>query len=63
VRGISTGGTLYEIIPDDEANEYGLMRVIDEEGEDYGYPADRFFPVQIPQAFARRLHAATKSSR
>ena len=50
-------GKLYRVIPDEDAVEYGLLRVIDEEGEDYGYPTERFFPVEIPQALARVLQA------
>jgi len=53
-------GKLYSAIPDDEASEYGLLRVIDEEGEDYGYPAERFFPIEIPRALERALDAARR---
>src|SRR2546426_1130189 len=35
-------GKLYEVIPDANAAKHGLIRVIDESGEDYGYSADRF---------------------
>jgi hypothetical protein len=53
-------GKLYRVLPDDEAAECGLLRVIDEEGEDYGYPTERFFPVEIPQALARALQPAAR---
>ena len=56
-------GKLYGVIADEQAAEYGLLRVIDEEGEDYGYPTERFFPVEIPQALARALQTATRSTR
>ena len=32
----------YETIPDDQAEKRGLIRVIDESGEDYLYPKSRF---------------------
>ena len=56
-------GKLYRVITDENAVEYGLLRVIDEEGEDYGYPTERFFPVEIPQALARVLQTAKRSAR
>jgi hypothetical protein len=31
---------VYEVISDEKASEYGLIRVIDESGEDYLYPSD-----------------------
>jgi hypothetical protein len=33
---------IYEVLPDAEAAAHGLIRVIDESGEDYLYP-DKFF--------------------
>ena len=49
---------LYRVIPDEEAASHGYIRVIDESGEDYGYTADRFFPLEIPQALADALRIA-----
>lgn len=51
-------GKLYRIIPDEEAASHGYIRVIDESGEDYGYSADRFFPLKVPQALADALQMA-----
>ncbi len=51
-------GKLYRVIPDEEAASHGYIRVIDESGEDYGYAADRFFPLEIPQALADALRIA-----
>lgn len=48
-------GKLYRVIPDDEAAKHGYIRVVDESGEDYGYSANRFFPIKIPQALERTL--------
>ncbi len=51
-------GKLYRIIPDPEAASHGYLRIVDESGEDYGYAADRFFPLEVPQALADALQAA-----
>ena len=51
-------GKLYRIIPDEEAASHGYLRVIDESGEDYGYSADRFFPLEVPQVLADALEIA-----
>jgi hypothetical protein len=48
-------GKLYRVIPDEEAETHGYIRVIDESGEDYGYSVDRFFPVEIPQGLKKVL--------
>ena len=41
---------IYHVIPDTEAERRGLVRVVDESGEDYLYPRDFFVPVEIPEA-------------
>ena len=41
---------IYRVISDDRAVEHQLIRVIDESGEDYLYPAGYFVPIQLPQA-------------
>ena len=51
-------GKLYQVIPDQEATSHGYIRVVDESGEDYGYAAERFFPLEIPQALADALQLA-----
>ncbi len=40
---------IYEVLPDESASRSGYLRVIDESGEDYLYPADYFFAVELPQ--------------
>ena len=45
---------LYRVLPDPEAADHGLVRIIDESGEDYLYPERFFTSVSIPQT-ARRL--------
>lgn len=51
-------GKLYRVIPDEEAASHGYIRIVDESGEDYGYAADRFFPLEVPQALVDALHIA-----
>ncbi len=46
---------IYRRVPDDEAEQYGDVRVIDESGEDYLYPADWFVPIDLPQDVERSL--------
>lgn len=46
---------VYQVIPDKTAEEEEYIRVIDDSGEDYLYPADYFVPVDIPEAVARDL--------
>jgi primosomal protein N' len=41
---------IYQVLPDEKAAEEDYIRVIDESGEDYLYPAAYFFPVELPQA-------------
>ena len=48
-------GKIYRILPDARAARDGLVRVIDESGEDYGYSAERFFVLDVPQALAKIL--------
>jgi hypothetical protein len=51
-------GKLYRLIPDAEAASHGYVRVVDESGEDYGYAAERFFPLSVPQGLADALQMA-----
>jgi hypothetical protein len=48
-------GKLYRVIPDEEAERHGYLRVVDESGEDYGYSADRFFRLEVPRPLERAL--------
>ena len=44
---------VYEVLPDPRAVREGFVRVIDESGEDYLYPAEYFVPVRLPVVIAR----------
>jgi hypothetical protein len=42
-------GKIYRVIIDEEASINGLIRVIDESGEDYAFSANRFYPIEVPK--------------
>jgi hypothetical protein len=39
---------IYRVLPDNDAAADGDLRVIDESGEDYLYPASYFAPISLP---------------
>ena len=39
---------VYRVLPDKAAEAKKLMRVVDDSGEDYLFPARMFVPVQVP---------------
>ena len=41
---------LYQVLPDEEAAQVNELRVIDESGEDYLFPAAWFCLVELPHA-------------
>lgn len=43
---------MYETLPDPDAERHGLIRIVDESGEDYLYPDQYFFPVEVPETVA-----------
>lgn len=47
----------YPVLPAN-ANEQGYLRVIDESGEDYLYPADYFVALELPLAAEQALRQA-----
>lgn len=55
-------GMLYRVLPDATASVEGLLRVIDDSGEDYLYPSARFVEVQVPDAELPRLLAAAAAN-
>ena len=50
---------LYVVLPDRRAEADGLVRVIDEDGEDYLYPANWFVAVEVPKLVERSLLKAS----
>lgn len=45
--------TIYAAISDLDAESHGMLRIVDESGEDYLFPASLFVPVEIPEAAAK----------
>lgn len=54
-------GKVYRRLPDAEAEQRGLLRILDEdtsEAEGYLYPAEMFVPIELPEAARWALTAA-----
>ncbi|MCI0653147.1 MAG: hypothetical protein L0Y39_01525 [Methylococcaceae bacterium] len=49
---------LYEVIADPDAEQHGQIRVIDESGEDYLYPARAFSRISLPEDVIDRVFPA-----
>jgi hypothetical protein len=49
---------IYQVLPDEAAAEDGYIRVVDESGEDYLYPADYFLPIELSEDLEKALRAA-----
>ena len=50
---------IYVVVPDREAEKEGDVRVVDESGEDYLYPAAWFVAVEVPKAVRASLLKAS----
>jgi len=50
---------IYRVLPDEDAAQDGDLRIIDESGEDYLYPAARFAIIEVPKAVERALLKAS----
>jgi len=46
---------LYQRLADAKASRLGLLRVVDESGEDFLYPAAFFMPIRLSGALLRAL--------
>lgn len=51
--------TVYQVLPDEEGQKSRLLRVIDETGEDYLYPADYFVIIEVPREAEQALLEAS----
>ncbi|MBW1697054.1 MAG: hypothetical protein JRK26_09680 [Deltaproteobacteria bacterium] len=49
---------IYQILPDDEAEKEGYLRVVDESGEDYLYPQSYFIHVRLPRKAQKALQVS-----
>ncbi len=50
---------IYQVLQDDSAAKEGFLRVIDESGEDYVYPAEYFIEIQLPHEVEEALRLAS----
>ena len=50
---------IYQVLPDETAVSKGHVRVVDDSGEDYLYPAEFFLPIDLPQAVEEALRLAS----
>jgi hypothetical protein len=46
---------LYPVLEDEFGAQHGMIRVVDESGEDYLFPNEYFVAVSLPQAVEKRL--------
>jgi hypothetical protein len=49
---------LYVALRDPGAQKHGLVRIIDESGDDYLYPKTFFRPIALPQSIKKAVLAA-----
>jgi hypothetical protein len=45
--------TVYSGMSDPEAESHGMLRIVDESGEDYLFPATFFVPIEVPETAVR----------
>jgi hypothetical protein len=50
---------LYQIVPDKSSSTLGLIRIVDESGEDYLYPSEYFLPVKLSPAIQKAVQLAS----
>ena len=54
---------IYKVLPDADASSEGLIRVIDETGEDYLFPEEYFAPIDLPSRLQRSFERAVRERR
>jgi len=54
---------IYKTLPDSDAEGDGMLRVIDEEGEDYLFPEENFVPIQLPAETRESFERAVRRQR
>ena len=50
---------IYVVVPDEDADRDGDLRVVDESGHDYLFSADRFVAIHVPAAVKASLLKAS----
>lgn len=51
---------IYQVLPDEDAAQDGDLRIIDESGEDYLYPAAYFVLIELPQEVEQAIVQTSK---
>jgi hypothetical protein len=49
---------IYVVLSDADAEKHGLIRIVDESGEDYLYPKALFRSIALPEAVRKAVLAA-----
>jgi len=49
---------IYRVLPDPDAARHRQLRVIDESGDDYLYPASYFASIELPQPVRKAVLAS-----
>jgi len=49
---------IYVALRDPVAEKHGLVRIIDESGDDYLYPRDLFLSISLPQSIRKAVLSA-----
>jgi hypothetical protein len=50
----------YERVRDPKSERHGYIRVVDESGEDYLFPADYFIPLDLPRGAEEAIESAAE---
>ena len=53
---------VYRVVPDTDAARDGDVRVIDESGEDYLYPAAYFAAIDLPRPIVRAMNKSYRAA-
>lgn len=54
-------GKVYRRLPDAKASRHGMLRVVDESGEDYLFPRGLFVPIKLPSVAKRAILSAVNA--
>jgi len=54
---------IYKPLRDDDAREEGLLRVVDESGEDYLFPEENFVPIDLPREVLKPFERSVRDQR
>jgi hypothetical protein len=53
---------IYQVLPDAAASKHRMLRIVDESGEDYLFPADLFAPINLPQVLVQAFASVSPAS-